>query len=191
MEKKDSVQEFKETRLIIVLMSAIVVLAFFIGFVLGGSKKNIELITKEDSNNEVIEDEESENLKYDLNCVEDGIEKRITIEVDGKAIYVESAGNTFTTRISNIGMKTLNNYFESFVGDNSTTLITKKDGVYTMDINADNSESYTNYKNGLGVIEDSEFKTIKIFSDVHDILKSIMDGEENHRSLIIGALQQY
>ena len=191
MEKKDSVQEFKETRLIIVLMSAIVVLAFFIGFVLGGSKKNIELITKEDSDNEVIEDEESENLKYDLNCVEDGIEKRITIEVDGKAIYVESAGNTFTTRISNIGMKTLNNYFESFVGDNSTTLITKKDGVYTMDINADNSESYTNYKNGLGVIEDSEFKTIKIFSDVHDILKSIMDGEENHRSLIIGALQQY
>ena len=88
-------------------------------------------------------------------------------------------------------MKTLNNYFESFVGDNSTTLITKTDGVYTMDINADNSESYTNYKNGLGVIEDSEFKTIKIFSDVHDILKSIMDGEENHRSLIIGALQQY
>ncbi len=85
--EKDKVKEFKETRLIIVLVAIIIVLVFALGFVLG-TKHNKILINPDTTKEAKKEEKEKEEIVTDSKPEEDKILETIDDELAKKAYKI-------------------------------------------------------------------------------------------------------
>ena len=211
-------KQFKETRLIIVLLAVIIILLFGIIVLLlargdkptpvlepnkvekkeeqgKNNKDNKE--KQNDENEEIIKNEE---YLYNFNCEEDGYTKTITIDKNGNAVYQEIKNNNeivkIETSISNNGLDLLNQYFSSFSNSSqSVSLINYNNGVYEMSIKPEESEAYINLKHNQTITSDDKgydiYITYEIFNGMLKTIKEIKEDSSNEEHYIVMNFQQY